>query len=344
MNDLLVARGCLMNIWPRRSWRRRVLPLALTLIWGLAWGLVGSLAHAVPQGGYAQREVLLQPEELKALLDRKDTALKIIDVRHEVKYYLGHIPGAVQVWRRDLEIKKPAASAMPIPAAQLEKLMGRLGISHRDTIILYSDQFDHTRLWWLLAYYGFPLSQMRLLDGGLEAWKAKGYPTQLTSPRVKLASFKLPAAAQVNSLLATLEEVKGAIHDPRQVILDDRSRKQYLGEEREEGAVRAGHIPGAVWVEWKESRVPDGPFKSCFKPAAEIKQLYTAQGVTPDKDIYIYSRTGLRATHSLFGLYLTGYPLEKLHLYAGSFSEWSRSKEPIDTGPPGPARGAEGGK
>jgi thiosulfate/3-mercaptopyruvate sulfurtransferase len=324
-----------MGIQKWRKCMRGACTLALTLVWGLVLVLAGGAAYAVPQGGYAHPEILIQPEELKALVDEKNPALKIIDVRHEVKYYLGHIPGAVQVWRHELDNKK--SPGMPLPAAQMEKLLGRLGLSHRDTLILYSDQFDHLRLWWLLAYYGFPLSQMRVLDGGIGAWKARGYPTQLTSPRLKRTTFKLPSAPPGKSLLATLEEVKEAYHNSAKVILDDRSQKQYLGQEREEGTARAGHIPGAVWVEWKETRVPEGPYKGYFKPGTEIKQLYTARGVTPDKDIFIYSRAGLRAAHSLFCLYLAGYPLEKLHLYAGSWSEWSRSKEPIATGLPGPA-------
>jgi len=326
-----------MSTWQWRKWLR-IFSLALTAALGLTLEPGGRAAHAVPQGGYARGEVLIQPEELKALLDRNDPTLKVIDVRHEIKYYLGHIPGAVQVWRHELENKKNPVPGRPITAAQMENLMGRLGISHRDTLIIYSDQFEGARLWWLLAYYGFPLSRMRLLDGGIEAWKARGYPTQLTSPRIMRASFKLPAAAQVKSLLATLEEVKEAIHDPHKVILDDRSRKQYLGEEREEGTARAGHIPGAVWVEWKETRMPEGFFKGYWQPAEEIRKIYADQGITPDKDIYIYSRAGLRATHSLAALYLVGYPLEKLHLYAGSWMEWSRSQEPIATGSPSPSK------
>ena len=155
-----------------------------------------------------------------------------------------------------------------------------------------SDQFDHTRLWLLLAYYGFPLERLRLLDGGMEAWKSKAYPTQLTSPRVKRARCKLPGPSGAPTLVATLAEVKAAVHDPRKVILDTRSIREYLGEERKEGATRPGHIPGAVWIDWKEAVVPAGPYKGYWKPAEEIKKIYTAKGVTPDKDIYLYGHHG----------------------------------------------------
>jgi thiosulfate/3-mercaptopyruvate sulfurtransferase len=319
----------------RQKWLRRLAPI--TLVLGLIMGSWCRAAQAVPQGGYAQPEVLIQAEELKALLEQKTPRLQVIDVRHKAKYYLGHIPGALQVWRQDIEDKKQPG-LMPAPA-QMEKLMGRLGISNTDTLIIYSDQYDHTRLWWLLAYYGFPLSQMKLLDGSLEAWKAKGYPTQLTSPRLKRTNFKLPGEGQRKYLVATLDEVKGAFKDPEKVIIDGRSEKQFLGRETGgEGATRPGHIPGAVWVGWKEAQVLEGPYKGYFKSAAEIKKIFEAKGVTPDKDIYLYSNSSRRATYTLVSLYLGGYPLEKLHLYAASWMEWSRSKEPIETEParPGP--------
>ena len=325
----------------QQKWRKLALPLAFIITWGLYLGAAARPAQAVPQGGYAHPEVLIQAEELKALMDQKAPPIRILDVRHKAKYYLGHIPGAVQVWRPEMEDKKNPLPGMPAQAVQMEKLLSRLGITNRDTLILYSDQFDHTRLWWLLAYYGFPLNRMKLLDGGLEAWKAKGYPTQLTSPQVARSPFKLPASAQMKSLAATLDEVKGAVSEQSKVILDDRSQRQYLGEEREEGAARPGRIPGSVWVEWKEALVAEGPFKGYFKSAEEITKIYAARGVTSDKDIYLYSNLGQPSTHSLVSLYLAGFPLEKLHLYTGSWTEWSRSKEPIKTGPPGAVKGTE---
>ena len=41
----------------------------------------------------------------------------------------------------------------------------------------------------------------------------------------------------------------------------------------------------------------------------------------------------VRSAHSLVSLYLAGYPLDKLHNYDGSWIEWSRSREPMETGP-----------
>jgi len=315
----------------RRPWRR---PLLLALTWCLA---LAAGAPAVPQGGYASSEVLLQAEELKVLMDQGDPNLRIIDFRHQAKYYLGHIPGAIQIWRRETPDQKKPWPGLPVPRAQMEKLLGRLGIAAKHTIVIYSDQCDHTHLWWVLAHYGFPLERLKLLDGGLEAWKRKGYPTQLTSPRLQPVTFKFPAEPR-SSLLATLNDVKAALSAPGKVILDVRPKDQYLGEKTREGATRRGHIPGAVSIPVKEARVPEGLDKGCWKSAAEIRKVYAGRDVTPDRDVYIYGHTDLCATYTLMSLYLAGYPLEKLHVYAGSWVEWSRSQEPVATGSSGPAK------
>jgi len=300
--------------------------MILLLLLGLILLLMPGPARAVPDGGYAHPEILIQAEELKALIDAKAPYIRIIDVRHNAKYYLGHIPGAQQLWRNHLEGKNPGPGLLPTQA-QMETILSRLGVGANDTLILYADQFDHTRLWLILAYYGFPLKRLKLLDGGLDAWKSKGYPTQITSPRVKRTTCRLPGPSPEPTLVASLDAVKEAAKDPRKVVVDCRSPREYQGEEFKEGATRPGHIPGAQGIDWKEADVASGPLKGYWKPAEEIKKIYGAKGVTADKDIFLYSHNGLPATHSLVALYLAGYPLEKLHLYEGSWVEWSRSQE-----------------
>ena len=316
----------------RQRWLPLIIPAALLLAW-LAPAVSPHPAGAAPQGDYANPQVLIQAEELKNLIDKKDPGFRLIDFRHRAKYYLGHIPGAIQVWRPETEDRRQPVPGLPAPAHHLEKLLSRLGVGSNHTVIIYSDQCDHTRLWWILAHYGFPLSRMRLLDGGMEAWKAKGYPTQLTSPHFKPASFRFPATPLKNYLLANLEEVKGARGRPDKVILDVRAPRLYLGEVTREGAARPGRIPGAVAIFWEENRLTAGPYKGYWKSAAELKELYTSRGITPDKDVFIYGHTDLSASFTLVSLYLAGYPLEKLKVYGGSWIEWSRSQEPAATGP-----------
>jgi thiosulfate/3-mercaptopyruvate sulfurtransferase len=322
--------------WQKR-WLPLLIPLALLLVW-LLLALRPHRAGGVPLGDYANSEVLIQAAELKDLISRHDPSLRIIDFRHKAKYYLGHIPGAIQMWRPEIENRSQPIPGLPSPTlpaspAQIEKLLGRLGLGSHDSIIIYSDQCDHARLWWILAQYGLPLKQLRLLDGGFEAWKSKGFPSQLTAPQIRPTTFQFPAAPPKNFLVANLAEVKKARTAAGQVIIDVRPPRLFLGEGSKEGAPRPGRIPGAVGIYWKENRVATGPDKGCWKSAAELQEIYAAQGITPDKDIYIYGHSDLTSSYTLVSLYLAGYPLEKLHVYTGGWIDWSRSKEPVETGP-----------
>ncbi len=260
-----------------------VLPLILFLI------TLSRTTQAVPNGGYAHPEIIIQPEELKILIEKKDSSIRIIDVREKLQYLNGHIPGAVQVWRPDIEDKNHPIPGMMAVQKQVEDLMGNLGINNKSIIVIYSDGPDNGRLWWVLAYYGFPIKQMKLLDGGIDGWKAKGYPTEIVPPKVEKTIFKLPEETKrVRTMLCTLSDVKSALIEHGKVVLDVRSKKEFLGEETKKGATRPGRIPGVTWIEWKEVLVEEGPYKDYWKSAEEIKKIFSTKGITPDRDIYMY--------------------------------------------------------
>jgi thiosulfate/3-mercaptopyruvate sulfurtransferase len=273
----------------RKKWQRGIVMGSLAWAFGFAFMISGPPAHAIPNGGYSHSEVLIQPEELKVLIDKEDPHIRIIDIREKLKYLASHIPGAVHVWRPDIVDKHHPIPGMMAPKEQIESLLGDLGISEKDTIIIYSDGPDNGRLWWILAYYGFPLYQMRILDGGVDGWKAKGYPTEMLSPKIEKALFRLPKEERFRkSLLCALPEVRSALEDRNKVVLDVRSKKEFFGEDLIEGAAKPGRIPGVIWVEWTETLVDKGPFKSFWKSAEEIKRIYSAKGVTPEKEIFMY--------------------------------------------------------
>jgi len=248
------------------------------------------VAEAIPNGGYSRPDLLIQPDELKELIDRKDPGIRIIDVREKIKYLAGHIPGAVHIWRPDIVDKDHPIPGMMAPQAQMEELLGRLGINDRNRLILYSDGADGTRLWWILAYYGFPIHQMKLLDGGLDGWKAKGFPTEMIPPQVSPALFRLSGKMKsTEPLLCTLPDVKEALKlKGKKVVLDVRAKTEYLGEQTLSGAARPGRIPGVVWIEWKEVLIKEGPYKGYWKSGEEIRRLFANIGVTPEKEVYIY--------------------------------------------------------
>jgi thiosulfate/3-mercaptopyruvate sulfurtransferase len=118
-------------------------------------------------------------------------------------------------------------------------------------------------------------------------------------------------------------------------LVDVRSPAEYSGEliamagYEQEGAQRAGHIPGAASVPWAQAVKEDGTFKD----ADDLEQLYSGKGVIDgDKDIIAYCRIGERSSHTWFVLtYLLGY--DRIRNYDGSWTEWGNAvRAPIEKG------------
>src|SRR6266704_3262836 len=96
-------------------------------------------------------------------------------------------------------------------------------------------------------------------------------------------------------------------------LVDARTPDEFDG--RDVRARRGGHIPGALNVEWRRHLRPGGT----FKPVAELRQMYVAEGITPDKTVVTYCQTHHRASHTYFVLRLLGYP--RVVAYTGSWAE-----------------------
>ena len=103
-----------------------------------------------------------------------------------------------------------------------------------------------------------------------------------------------------------------------------RSPQEFSGEliamagYEQEGAQRAGHIPGAASVPWAQAVQEDGTFKS----ADDLRELYSAKGVINGGDpIIAYCRIGERSAHTWFVLHeLLG--TDDVKNYDGSWTEW----------------------
>ena len=271
---------------------------------------------------YANPERLVTGDWLSEHLS--SPGLVIVESDEDVLLYdVGHIPGAVKIdWHTDLN--DPLVRDY-INGQQFAELMNRKGIAREDTVVLYGDKSNWWAAYalWVFTLFGHP--DVRLLNGGRDAWLGEGRDTTLEVPDRTTTGYPVvarndaPIRAYRDDVLAALGQPAGTT-----TLIDVRSPQEYTGERThmpdypEEGALRGGHIPTAVSVPWARAADETGRFRS----RAELDEIYSF--VAPDTDTIAYCRIGERSSHTWFVLtHLLGIP--RVRNYDGSWTEWGNT-------------------
>ncbi|MFO7538937.1 MAG: sulfurtransferase [Chloroflexota bacterium] len=270
--------------------------------------------------GYAQADVLVTTEWVAKNLDKTDK-IRLVESNEDVLLYsTGHIANAVHIdWVADLN---DAVRRDYLDEDEFAALMARNGITNDTTVVFYGDKNN----WWATyAFWVFKLfghADCRVMDGGRQKWTAEGRELTKDVPSFPATDYKATARADYK-IRAFRDQVMEHIN-ASQPLVDVRSPQEYKGEllhmpgSPQEGALRGGHIKGAVNVPWSKAVYEDGTFKT----ADDLRQLYEKeQGLSPDKNVIAYCRIGERSSHTWFVLhYLLGYP--NVRNYDGSWTEW----------------------
>jgi thiosulfate/3-mercaptopyruvate sulfurtransferase len=266
--------------------------------------------------GYA-KDVLVSADWAKAHLD--DPSVRFVEVDVDTTAYeQSHIPGAIGWnWTSQLAdgVRRDIASR-----EDFGKLLSESGIGPDTTIVLYGDNNNWFAAWayWQLKLYGH--RDVRIINGGRKFWLDNGLPLSTDVPTYGATGYQLPELDP--ALRAFRDDILPRIGDPTLALVDVRSPAEFNGEViappgMSETAQRAGHIPGAASIPWAQTVKEDGTFKD----EADLRALYEAKGVTPDKDVIAYCRIGERSSHTWFALkHLLGYPNVKN--YDGSWTEY----------------------
>jgi thiosulfate/3-mercaptopyruvate sulfurtransferase len=303
-------------------------------------------------------DTTIDPAALAAALAASPPPV-LLDVRWRLggppgneRFREGHLPGAHFVdLDRDLAAPPGTGGRHPLPdVATFEAAMCRVGVSNDRPVVAY-DENDSTaaaRAWWLLRYFGH--QQVRVLDGGYQAWLAADQPIE-SGP----APAAAPGAFTARPGHLPLLDADGAARIAREgVLLDARAAERYRGEVEPVDPV-AGHIPAAVSAPTSENVGPDGRF---LDPGA-LRARFTGLGVGTAPDggrdegrpgvpdggpggfpdggslgvvrTGVYCGSGVTAAHEVLALTIAGMPAA---LYVGSWSAWvTDPSRPVATGP-----------
>jgi thiosulfate/3-mercaptopyruvate sulfurtransferase len=280
---------------------------------------------------YVHPEVLVTTEWVDQ--HKNDPKVRIVESDEDVLLYQqGHVPSAVRIdWHTDLQ---DAVIRDYVGKAEFERLCSSKGIANDTTVVFYGDKNN----WWACyAFWAFKLyghEKCLIMNGGRKRWELDGRQWS-RDPEPSYPKTNYQAKDPDASIRAFRDEVLKHQRAGKQMI-DVRSPGEYTGEllhmpdYPQEGALRGGHIPGAINIPWAKAVADDGTFKS----AKELEKLYAKECGLKRRGLTIaYCRIGERSSHTWFVLkYLLGYPNVKN--YDGSWTEWGNLVgSPIEKGP-----------
>jgi thiosulfate/3-mercaptopyruvate sulfurtransferase len=233
------------------------------------------------------------------------------------------IPGAIAVSLASDFSGPPTKLRGRRPLADIGVLQDnvhRWGIGADSLVVVYDNAAGAQagRAWWTLRWAGHP--NVRLLDGGLAAWKAAGHATaeQPAHPRGE-GGFRVSPGH-----MPTIEADEAADIARQGALLDARGKAAYEGEPDKPAT---GHIPGAMCAPSAQTVGADGR----FKPTEDLRAHFAHLGADGSHPVGVYCGSGNAAAHALAAMYAAGI---EAPLYVGSWSAWTGDpKRPVAKGP-----------
>jgi len=252
-------------------------------------------------------------------------------------YAHGHIPGAYHLDTNVLESSVDWNRRSP---EELEHALAGLGITAETPVVLYGNdtardprenhpgrragQIAATRAAAILTYAG--VEDVRLLDGGLNAWRSQGYPIELenrTPMPARPFGREIPANPGV---FVDYPEAVALLANPDGALVSIRSKPEIVGETSGYRYINdLGDIPGAVWGDNGSDAYHMENYRNIdntMRDYNEIAANWALAEITPDKTVSFYCGTGWRASETWFYAHLLGW--DDVSIYDGGWFEWSR--------------------
>ena len=249
--------------------------------------------------GYANPHLLVTPSELAAALGGPDAPL-LLDLRPAEAYAAGHLPGAVHLDLFGISLIDTDPAPLRAFLWILEHLLASRGVDRVAARRGLRREVGHAGRPGVLGPRVLRPRAHAPAGRRLRRMAGRRAPDEHRAGRARVHVVDGHAGRRSHRLVSRRAAIASTPADA--VILDTRSDGEYRGTTVR--AARGGCIPGAVHVEWTTNLRPDGSFKS----ADELRAMYEAAGVTPDKEVLTYCQGGYRAAHGYLALRLLGYP------------------------------------
>ena len=198
------------------------------------------LNYVMPSFGAEFDLELIDPNALRASLSQ----WTLLDARPRDRWEERRLPGALSFHWGDITNTDDRGVRYRTPAPErLAELLGEMGISESDSLVVYGDADSSWggEGWacWVLTLLGHQ-GRLRLLDGGIQAWKEQGFPldTGKADAQRSAAEYRLSLRPEVEVSVSELAE------DPsRWTLVDTRSTLEWFMGSR---------LPGAIHIPWTE--------------------------------------------------------------------------------------------
>ena len=270
----------------------------------------------------ARFPLILEPEALEERLGEEN--LIIVDLSGSKVHARYHIPGAVHLGYGEIVARRDPVGGLLPEETQLSQAMSAIGLTPETHVVAYDDEGGGkaARLLWTFDSIGH--RAYSLLNGGLHAWANEVHPLTDRPTEPRRSDYRARVDPQ-STALATCDYILEHLDDPSVALLDARSPEEYRGLRRY--SARAGHIPGAVNMDWVNGMDQNRNLR--LRDAAALTKELNALGVTPEKTVVTYCQTHHRSAYSYVMLKWLGFPSVKG--YAGSWSEWgNRDDTPVE--------------
>jgi thiosulfate/3-mercaptopyruvate sulfurtransferase len=271
---------------------------------------------------------VIDVDSVRGLVENDPHAVRLIDVSPLRTYRAGHIPDAIhEFWEDTVDREYPHFGAVVTQSEEQRQridFVRKLAITQDMLVVAYDNAAGYraARIVWFLRFLGF--EQASLLDGGLQAWTGAGFKAQSGVNTIRAAASA--SITPQEGFYVVTRQLLDRIESQFPVIVDTRTD----GERRDDldGSIPTGAIPGSIRFPW--TGMVDAE-TGRLRDTAVVESTLRQAGLTPDRQLILYSRFGVDTALPWLVLKHLGY--QSVEIYDRGWVEWASRpdlpREPI---------------